>query len=75
MENNSMDLRSVIGWFFMIISVLLLIASFTTENGHEINLITGITFLIFGGVMYALSRNGKKKAKAAKAADAASKTQ
>ncbi|GAB3347443.1 hypothetical protein GCM10027566_01770 [Arachidicoccus ginsenosidivorans] len=68
MENNSMDLRSVIGWFFMIISVLLLIASFTTENGHEINLITGITFLIFGGVMYLLSRNGKKKAKAAKAA-------
>lgn len=63
MENNSMDLRSVIGWFFMIISILLLIASFTTENGSEINRITGVTFLIFGGVMYSLARFSKKKAK------------
>ncbi|UAY54489.1 hypothetical protein [Arachidicoccus terrestris] len=63
MENNSMDLRSVIGWFFMIISILLLIASFTTKNGSEINRITGVTFLIFGGVMYSLARFSKKKAK------------
>lgn len=66
MENNSMDLRSVIGWFFMIISILLLIASFTTENGSEINRITGVTFLIFGGVMYSLARFSKKKAKTGK---------
>lgn len=65
MENNSMDLRSVIGWFFMIISILLLIASFTTENGSEINRITGVTFLVFGGVMYSLARFSKKKAKPA----------
>ena len=75
MENNSMDLRSVIGWFFMIISILLLIASFTTDNGHEINRLTSITFLVFGAVMYGLARNGKKKARtkaaAAKADDAA----
>lgn len=64
MENNSMDLRSVIGWFFMIISVLLLIASFTTANGSEINRITGVIFLIFGGVMYGLARNTKNKTKA-----------
>lgn len=69
MENKSMDLRSVIGWFFMIVSVLLLIASFTNENGSEINLITGITFLVFGGVMYLLSKISKQKAKADKAAE------
>lgn len=63
MENNSIDLRSVIGWFFIIISILLLIASFTTANGSEINRITGIVFLIFGLIMYGLSRVGKKKAK------------
>lgn len=66
MENNNMDLRSVIGWFFMVISILLLIASFTTENGSEVNRITGVTFLIFGGVMYGLARFSKNKAKAAK---------
>lgn len=64
MENNNMDLRSVIGWFFIIISVLLLIASFTSENGSEINRITGTIFLIFGGIMYSLARFSKKKAKA-----------
>mgnify|MGYP001555904657 CR=1 FL=1 len=63
MENNSIDLRSVIGWFFIIISILLLIASFTTANGSEINRITGVVFLIFGLIMYGLSRVGKKKAK------------
>ena len=66
MENNSMDLRSVIGWFFMVISILLLIASFTTENGSEINRITGVTFLVFGAVMYSLARFSKKKARSAK---------
>lgn len=63
MENNSIDLRSVIGWFFIIISILLLIASFTTTNGSEVNRVTGIVFLIFGLIMYGLSRMDKKKAK------------
>ncbi|SEA12447.1 hypothetical protein SAMN05192529_108161 [Arachidicoccus rhizosphaerae] len=63
MENNSIDLRSVIGWFFIIISILLLIASFTTAGGSEVNRITGVVFLIFGLIMYGLSRTGKKKAK------------
>ena len=63
MENNSIDLRSVIGWFFIIISILLLIASFTTVNGSDINRDCGITFLVFGGIMYGLSRRGKKKKK------------
>jgi|GEM_PF-1406126 len=63
MENNSMDLRSVIGWFFIIISILLLIASFTTENGSGVNRFTGITFLVFGAIMYSLARFSKNKAK------------
>ena len=64
MENNSIDLRSVIGWFFMIVSVLLLIASFTEANGSEINRTTGLVFLIFGAIMYTLARTSKKKKKA-----------
>lgn len=63
MDNNSIDLRSVIGWFFIIISLFLIFASITTENGSEINRITGISFLVFGLVMFSLSRIGKKKAK------------
>lgn len=69
MESNNMDLRSVIGWFFIIISVLLLITSFVIENGHEINRITGVVFLAFGLVMYGLARNTKNKARAKKPAD------
>ena len=69
MENNSIDLRSVIGWFFMIVSVLLLIASFTNTNGSEVNRITGITFLIFAVVMFSLARLGKKKAKSSEQAE------
>lgn len=61
MENNSLDLRIVIGLFFIIISVLLLIASFVTANGSEINRITGLTFLAFGIIMYALSKIKKMK--------------
>ena len=68
MENNSIDLRSVIGWFFMIVSILLLIASFVEPNGSEINRTTGIVFLIFGAVMYGLARAGKKKRKTSEAA-------
>lgn len=74
MENNNMDLRSVIGWFFMIISVLLLITSFVEKNGHEINRITGVVFLIFGLVMYGLARNTKNKAKAKKQTESPSPT-
>ena len=61
MDNKSMDLRSVIGGFFIIISILLLIASFTEKNGSEINQDTGIVFLIFGVTMYLLPRLSKKK--------------
>lgn len=69
MESNNMDLRSVIGWFFMIISILLLITSFTTANGSEINRNTGIVFLVFGILMYSLARKTKNKNKAKKAQD------
>ncbi|MGF7232474.1 hypothetical protein [Arachidicoccus sp.] len=61
MENNSLDLRVVIGLFFIIISILLLIASFVTANGSETNRITGVIFLVFGIGMYALSKIRKMK--------------
>lgn len=57
--NKLLDLRFVIGMFFTIIGVLLLVYSFfaTTqlETGESINRYTGLVFLAFGVLMILLS--------------------
>ncbi len=60
-ENNNLDLRAVIGAFFLIISILLIVTSFIVENGSEINRNTGIVFLIFSLIMLLLTRKKDKK--------------
>ena len=54
--NSLLDLRFVIGLFFLIIGVLLLIFSFVSQgNGVSINLWSGIAFSLFGLFMLFLS--------------------
>jgi hypothetical protein len=57
--NKLLDLRFVIGLFFTIIGLLLLIHSFIyageVEGGQTINRYTGFTFLLFGVFMVVLS--------------------
>ena len=57
--NKLLDLRFVIGLFFTLIGLLLLVYSFfaTTqlETGESINRYTGIVFLVFGILMTLLS--------------------
>lgn len=55
MESNDIDLRFVIGLFFIVVSLLLLIASFTVSSGYLINRNVGAAFLIFGAIMVGLS--------------------
>jgi putative Mn2+ efflux pump MntP len=55
--NKLFDLRFVIGSFFSIVGILLLIYGFLIETGQakDINRWCGIFFLIFGVVMIILS--------------------
>lgn len=54
--NSLLDLRFVIGIFFLIVSILLLIYSFTIEGeSASINLWCGIGLGVFGLVMLLLS--------------------
>lgn len=62
MEKHFTDLRFVIGCFFSITGILLLMASFTTNTIHSweknVNLYSGIVVLIFGvGMFLAAVRN------------------
>lgn len=61
MENNGIDLRLVIAFFFTIIGILLLITSFAISNGREDNRLVGIIFLIFSAIMYLLAKRKKKE--------------
>ncbi|MFL5739550.1 MAG: hypothetical protein ACJ75B_04990 [Flavisolibacter sp.] len=58
--NKLFDLRFVIGSFFGIVGILLLIYSFTTaddaSNAHLVNKWCGGVFVLFGVVMIVLSR-------------------
>lgn len=55
-KNKILDLRFVIGAFFTIISILLLVYSFTTNGASQsVNRWCGTTFLIFGVAMIILS--------------------
>jgi len=55
--NKLFDLRFVIGSFFLIVGILLVIYSFLneTEQAKDINLWCGITFSVFGIFMILLS--------------------
>lgn len=56
MQNRLTDLRFVIGLFFILTGILLLMAAFTVKNNHNweenVNLYTGICVLIFGIGMF-----------------------
>lgn len=59
-NNNSLDLRLVIGAFFLAVSIVLIVTSFIIQNGSDVNRDTGIVFLIFSAVMILLSRRKQK---------------
>lgn len=53
--NKLLDLRFVIGLFFTVVGLLLLVFSFTSSEGHSINTWCGAVFCIFGVLMIVLS--------------------
>jgi uncharacterized membrane protein len=55
--NKLFDLRFVIGSFFSIVAIILLIYSFSTEteNARDVNRWCGLFFLVFGIIMIILS--------------------
>ena len=54
--NSLLDLRFVIGLFFLVIAILLLVYSFTNEGrAASINLWCGVVFGAFGLLMFFLS--------------------
>ena len=55
------ELNFVIGLFFTIVSLILLVGSFlSSELSRRINVYTGIVFLIFGIVMILIKGNKKQ---------------
>lgn len=48
------ELNFVIGLFFTLVSVILLVDTFANKETGKLNLYTGIAFLIFGVFMIAL---------------------
>jgi len=54
--NKLIDLRFVIGSFFTIVGILLLVYSFfSAEAAHSVNMWCGIIFIVFGVFMILLS--------------------
>lgn len=65
MKPNLFDLRFLIGLFFLIVGLIVVLASFgesSVPNGNQINLYTGITFLVFAGLMLLSYRSSQKGA-------------
>ena len=63
MKPNLFDLRFLIGLFFLIVGVIVVLASFGTSsipNGNQINLYSGIVFLVFAGIMLLSYRSSQK---------------
>lgn len=56
--NNLFDLRFVIGVFFLVIGLLLTVYGFAVygQSHSELNIVCGISFLLFSIVMILLSR-------------------
>lgn len=63
MKKSFLDLRFVIGLFFLLIGIFLLIASFVmkTDPGktETVNLWSGVVYIVFGLFMLALWKFGK----------------
>ena len=61
MRNKFFDLRFLIGIFFLIVGILLLIYSFTnpTVEHAAVNRWSGITFIVFAIIMLVLSIDKK----------------
>jgi hypothetical protein len=56
------ELNFVIGLFFTIVSLILLISSLTSkELSGKINVYTGVVFLLFGVIMMAIKDNTKSE--------------
>jgi hypothetical protein len=56
------NLGFVIGVFFIIISLILIIGGLLSETlSYKLNFYTGFSFLIFGVLMAFLNRNNEKK--------------
>jgi hypothetical protein len=51
------ELNFVIGLFFTIVSLILLIDHFFTQFSGKLNLYTGLVFLVFGLFMIAIRTN------------------
>lgn len=63
MKPNLFDLRFLIGLFFLIVGLIVLLASFmesSVANGSQINLYTGLVFLAFAGLMLLSYRSSQK---------------
>jgi hypothetical protein len=63
MKINFLDLRFIIGLFFLIVGLIVFAVSFSTSNvadGQAINHATGIAFLVFAGLMLLSFRFGKQ---------------
>ncbi len=63
MKPSLFDLRFVIGLFFLIVGLIVVIASFgesKVPDGSKINLYTGIVFLVFAGGMLLSFRASQK---------------
>ncbi len=65
MMNKFFDLRFVIGLFFLIVGILLLVYSFTNvhEAQQSVNRYCSISFIVFATVMLILSVDKKPKDK------------
>lgn len=59
--NKLFDLRFVIGCFFGITGLLLVVYGLTEEQGSRINKGSGLGFLVFSIVMLVLSLRPKKQ--------------
>lgn len=59
--NKLFDLRFVIGIFFLLVGLLLLIYSFLSSVSHPVNRWCGIVFIIFSTIMLVFSRKGEKE--------------
>lgn len=63
MKKNILDLRFVIGLFFLLVGVFLFIGSFVMQAGPDktevVNRWCGVVYIIFGIVMLALWKFGK----------------
>ena len=55
------DLGFVIGTFFILVALVLIIGNFVaTELANPLNLYTGLSFLVFGMLMAFFNRNNNK---------------